>query len=243
VGLNGDPLSLHKYLYVHGDAINGFDPSGEAFVDIVAAYASGIDFAIEALHQGFNPVVAFYFGFANDLVLNAAFSLAATTVGGLFGELASGAFRLARRSAGSISKTVSRLGPIWEFVSPINRLSRLFGHNEYKVIDEVLAGKVRKGLKDFFDRNGGAGISYVDDALLEGRNGAFNTVTGEIWISRELRDRYPHLVEGTIMEELQHFHQLKTRGWFGRELTQAEHDLLEYEVVERQLRSGLAIHE
>ncbi len=77
--------------------------------------------------------------------------------------------------------------------------------------------------------------------MLEGRNGAMNNLTGEIWISKGLRDKYPHLVEGTIIKELQHFHQVKVRGWFGRELTGAEHNLLEAEVVRRLLRSGLEI--
>jgi hypothetical protein len=126
--------------------------------------------------------------------------------------------------------------------APVKGFSRLFGHNEYKVVDEVLAGKVKSGLLDFFNKNGGKGIRYVDDALLEGRNGAMNNLTGEIWISKGLRDKYPHLVEGTIMEELQHFHQVTARGWFGRILTDAEHNLLEAEVVRRLLRSGLQIH-
>jgi len=130
-----------------------------------------------------------------------------------------------------------------DVVAPRSGLSRLFGRNEYKVVDDVLAGKVKNGLLDFYNKNGGRGIRYVDDALLTGRNGALNTKTGEILISKGLRDKYPHLLEGTILEELQHFHQLKARGWFGRSLTQAEHDLLESEVVRRLLRSGLEIFE
>ncbi|MEZ6119638.1 MAG: hypothetical protein R3C28_24155 [Pirellulaceae bacterium] len=72
---------------------------------------------------------------------------------------------------------------------------------------------------------------------------ASNTETGAIQISKGLRDKYPHLVEGTILEELQHFHQLKQNGGGGRTLTQAEHNLLEAQVVRRLLRSGLEIFE
>jgi len=122
-----------------------------------------------------------------------------------------------------------------------SRLARLFGHNEYKVVDATKFAKAKKGLLEFYKKHGGPGIVYVDDAVLRGRNGALDTMDGTIHISKTLRDKYPHLVEGTILEELQHFHQLKSRGWFGRTLTQAEHDLLEYEVIQRLLRSGLEI--
>jgi predicted RecA/RadA family phage recombinase len=121
-------------------------------------------------------------------------------------------------------------------------LSKLFGHNEYVVADAAKAAKVKSGLMDFYKKHGGVDVIYVDDALLLGRNGSLDTTNGDIWISKGLRDKYPGLVEGTIMEELQHFHQLKSRGWFGRELTKAEHDLLERDVVQRLLRSGLTIH-
>ena len=85
---------------------------------------------------------------------------------------------------------------------------------------------MKQGLLDFYSKNGGRGIRYVDDALIDGRNGALKTKTGKILISETLRDKYPHLVDGTILEELQHFDQLKQCGWFGRALTQAEHNLL-----------------
>ena len=75
--------------------------------------------------------------------------------------------------------------------APSRGLSRLFGHNEYKVVDEVLAGKVKKGLLDFYNRNGGPGNRYVDDALLNGRNGALNTKIGEILIARSFGINFP----------------------------------------------------
>lgn len=34
-----DPQSLHKYLYTHGDPVNGIDPSGESFISGIATVA------------------------------------------------------------------------------------------------------------------------------------------------------------------------------------------------------------
>lgn len=44
-----------------------------------------------------------------------------------------------------------------------------------------------------------------------------------------------------MMEELHHFHQLYTKGWLGRSLTEEEHTVLESEVVRRLIKSGLEI--
>jgi hypothetical protein len=44
-GNNGDPQSLHKYAYCHGDPVNGIDPSGEFFftlADMLAAVTVGM---------------------------------------------------------------------------------------------------------------------------------------------------------------------------------------------------------
>lgn len=66
-------------------------------------------------------------------------------------------------------------------------------------------------------------------------------MTGNIQISKGLRDKYPHLVDGTLLEELQHFHQLKTQGLYRKTLTKAQNDALEANVVDRLLKSGLEI--
>jgi len=44
-----DPQSLHKYLYVHGDPINGYDPTGETFLGLSAASLGRISLATVAI--------------------------------------------------------------------------------------------------------------------------------------------------------------------------------------------------
>ena len=54
----------------------------------------------------------------------------------------------------------------------------------------------------------------------------------------DVRLRFSHLADGLLVEELHHFHQLRSRGWLGRGLTWAEKQLLEAEVTQRMRRSG-----
>ena len=121
--------------------------------------------------------------------------------------------------------------------------SRLFGHNEYVVADAAHAARVRQGLEAYYRQHAppGATIRWVDN-LPGGRNGALNTRTGVIELSNDLlTPQYRHLADGVLMEELQHFHQLQSRGWIGRNLTAAEQALIEREVVQRIERSGFRI--
>ena len=79
---------------------------------------------------------------------------------------------------------------------------------------------------------------------LEVENGSFDTVTGDIRLSNDpLTPQYQHLADGVLVEELQHFHQLQSRGWVGRHLTAAEITLIEQEVVQRIQRSGFRIYD
>lgn len=72
-------------------------------------------------------------------------------------------------------------------------------------------------------------------------NAALNTKSGEIKISRDLVERYPHLKAGTYAEELFHFEQVYKRGWFRRALTPEEQNILETEVVKLMLDAGFEI--
>jgi RHS repeat-associated protein len=47
-GNTSDPQSLHKYLYAHGDPVNGIDPSGEFIVPILQLVASLLGFGFAA---------------------------------------------------------------------------------------------------------------------------------------------------------------------------------------------------
>ena len=53
-GNNEDPLSLHKYLYCHGNPVNGFDPSGHEFNIIGLWCAVPTDQASPYNHQPLN---------------------------------------------------------------------------------------------------------------------------------------------------------------------------------------------
>jgi hypothetical protein len=121
----------------------------------------------------------------------------------------------------------------------------LAGHNEYVIADAAKAARVKEVLMGFFTRNSpNPVIKWVRDLVVDGvkRDAVLDTVTGEILIEEALKDaKYAHLVEGYLIEELQHFHQVFTKGLFGRALTAAEQSLLESEVVQRILKSGFQI--
>lgn len=121
----------------------------------------------------------------------------------------------------------------------------MFGHNEYKVAKDALASRVKKQLSEYYFKHAdNAAIDYVDNLMADGvlRTAFIDTVTGRIILDKALLDpKWKHLHDGYLMEELQHFRQLHNRGWLGRILSAAEHDLVESEVVRRLLKSGLAI--
>ncbi|MFO0967461.1 MAG: hypothetical protein U0793_18030 [Gemmataceae bacterium] len=120
--------------------------------------------------------------------------------------------------------------------------TRLFGHNEYEVANAAQAARVRRALEAYYNQYAppGATIRWVDN-VPGGRNGFLDTVTGDIRLSNDLLINYPHWAEGLLMEELQHFHQLQSRGWIGRALTDTEEALIELQVVRRMRRSGFRI--
>jgi len=123
--------------------------------------------------------------------------------------------------------------------------NHLFGHNEYIVRDRDKVEKVKQGLLDFYYMHADKPrIRCVDNLTVGGRKGTavIDTETGLIQLDRSLLDpKWRHLHDGYLLEELHHFHQLYTRGWLGRPLTEAEHELIENEVVRRLLKSGLEI--
>lgn len=61
-GYQGDPISLHKYLYCHGNPVNGIDPSGQSFL---------VELTVNAAIKG--TIAAFTFG-----AVNGAFTYAKT---------------------------------------------------------------------------------------------------------------------------------------------------------------------
>jgi hypothetical protein len=114
----------------------------------------------------------------------------------------------------------------------------LFGHSEYVVKDAALASRVKQGLLTFWKKNAkGATLQFVEDSKMIG-DARIDSVTGNIQIRASLQTKYPHLVEGYVMEELHHFHQLKQKGLFGKELTAAQNKAIEDEVVRRIEKSG-----
>ena len=88
-----DPQSLHKYLYTHGDPVNGVDPSGRIFSTIGSIIVSGIQSIGRALKQGANFVAL---NFARiTIYASSAFAAARTLIA---------------RSGQAISSTFSRFG-------------------------------------------------------------------------------------------------------------------------------------
>jgi RHS repeat-associated protein len=59
-GLEADPLSLHKYIYAHGNPVNGSDPSGLFYSATEVSVALGMNVAISAYftYQVATPVVS-----------------------------------------------------------------------------------------------------------------------------------------------------------------------------------------
>ncbi len=76
-----DPLSLHKYAYVHGDPVNATDPTGKfalfAALDLYGIYTEAVTAGFDALNRGDDPLAGFYHG--------AIRATAASAVGGLLG--------------------------------------------------------------------------------------------------------------------------------------------------------------
>ena len=66
MGNSHDPQSLHKYLYVHGDPVNGVDPTGEywAAIEAYSIYLEGVTAGFEAQAAGLDPIDGFKYGMA-----------------------------------------------------------------------------------------------------------------------------------------------------------------------------------
>ncbi|MDR2981343.1 MAG: cadherin-like domain-containing protein [Puniceicoccales bacterium] len=63
-GNNREPLSLHKYLYVHGDPVNGIDPSGKFLMNLISSmYVRSLLFTIN------HPMLAGVIGLVINLFI------------------------------------------------------------------------------------------------------------------------------------------------------------------------------
>ena len=51
-------------------------------------------------------------------------------------------------------------------------------------------------------------------------NGYIDPKTGNIFIDREMAEKYPHLMDGAIMEELLHFKQFVRDGVLGMDMNE-----------------------
>ncbi len=68
-GNSQDPQSFHKYAYVHGDPVQGIDPTGQ-FFDVVfpaEVYLEGLSAAADATLLGFDPVAGFLYGMSTAI--------------------------------------------------------------------------------------------------------------------------------------------------------------------------------
>ncbi|HLN27889.1 MAG TPA: hypothetical protein VK395_09100, partial [Gemmataceae bacterium] len=112
-------------------------------------------------------------------------------------------------------------------------VERLLGHNEYAVSDAAKGAKTKQALLDYYKK-------YAKNPSIEpveGMAGAqIDTVSGKIKIGREVLDKYPHLADGYLVEELRHFQVLQQQKMVGRVLTAAEAAALEKDIVDFMAR-------
>jgi RHS repeat-associated protein len=139
------------------------------------------------------------------------------------------------------------MGGLW-FLGPeiagLNDLSRdpcskLLGHTEYIIGDADKALQSQRELLEFYAANAdNPGIDIVEGLI---PNGTIDTVSGRISISGDLIDRFPHLVDGVINEELWHFKQLYDGGLYGKTVSPKVSARFEAEIVDAMLGSGFRI--
>jgi hypothetical protein len=120
----------------------------------------------------------------------------------------------------------------WQGAQVGSRTGRLFGREEYIVIDPIKAEKVKQELLSFYIKTMKAKNKTPSIRVVDGMYGAqIDTVTGEIWISRQVIENYPHLKDGYLVEELHHFKVLCDMKLFGKKLTQTQAAMVEKEIV------------
>lgn len=121
----------------------------------------------------------------------------------------------------------------------------LAGHNEYVIVDAAKAASTKQELLAFFTKNSpNPKIRWIENLVVDGvkKDAVLNTETGEILMEAALKQpKWEHLVEGYLMEELQHFKQVFDRGLLGQVLPDALQAELESEVVGLILDSGFRI--
>src|SRR6056297_819833 len=99
-----DPQSLHKYAYVHGDPVQGSDPSGESAIfavftalDFIGVHYEAVTAGYEAHLAGLDGIEGYKFG----LIISAATGVAAGAVASvLTGPLGRIVARIARVNSG-----------------------------------------------------------------------------------------------------------------------------------------------
>ncbi len=131
-----------------------------------------------------------------------------------------------------------------KFSAPKIELGKLFGWYEYVVANATKATAAQKELLQFYKTHAkNPSIEWVAN-IPGNKNGYIDTVTGKIFLNKALQEeKYAHLAAGVEIEELLHFKQLYDRGWIGRQLTKAESNELEKEVVGLIKYSGFKRHQ
>jgi hypothetical protein len=99
------------------------------------------------------------------------------------------------------------------------------GGFEYIVKNVDLMFKTKNEWTDFFLKNKPprAKVTFTDISSLPGMsglhaNGYIDPKTGNIFIDRDFAERFPHLLDGAIMEELYHFKQFVRDGYIGMDI-------------------------
>jgi hypothetical protein len=114
--------------------------------------------------------------------------------------------------------------------------TKLFGSSEYIIGDANSAMQTQSDLlRNYVANAPNPSINIVDDLT---ENGNIDTISGQINLSSDLVENYPHLIDGTLTEELFHFQQLQSYGLIGGPVTDAQSQAMESEVVNLMLNAG-----
>jgi RHS repeat-associated protein len=236
-GNTSDPQSFHKYAYVHGDPVQGVDPTGESYLSVgLAVVGQGF------LGIGVGVIIKIATGNAKDITVNSIvrdFFIGAA-VGGIFMTAKWGYTAYQASRAARIGSSVSAVG------AAQGALTGLFGSlsdDVGRVIVDGVARKVgfkfvgnsfqKEALQEYLEfvfsnyiKTVPNGITQVaDDFVVNslGQKGAGKLIseTGEIVLSKSAN-------LSTLAEELIHFAQLSSRNLIGQKsIAQATEKSLE----------------
>ncbi|HVA46134.1 MAG TPA: hypothetical protein VNH11_07150 [Pirellulales bacterium] len=105
-------------------------------------------------------------------------------------------------------------------------------------MDPVKASAFKQSLLEFYNKTAKRpSIRWVDN-VPGNRNGMIDTVTGEILLNNDIRNRFPQLADGVEVEELLHFKQLSKQQLLGKPIAGAQERAMENEIEGLMTQNG-----